>query len=187
MHRVFCIVTVGFFEFGAMEVLLTFLAEQALHLIICKAEKGLYVASRKRDFRSGCHAFSRFCRELQRSEEETERCGASLGRKSGPFEPRVKSDVNVRWTIAADLATSGENGVLFADTLQVFVGRRDVQAVPVRVVGGPEFCAAGLRTTDVGHHQLVLIGKPISSKVRIHPIILASVRGLTMGSVSVAP
>src|SRR5262245_58000965 len=97
-----------------MNVFLSFLTEQSFHLVVCESEERLYMSLGKKYLGSCRHVLPGFGRKLKGNKQKMQSRGISLGGESGPFSQCVETDINVRRSIAANLATGGENEVFLA-------------------------------------------------------------------------
>src|SRR5664279_4058807 len=97
MHRVLSVVSMFSFEFSSMNVLLSFLAEQPLHLVICESEEWLHMTLGEEKLGSGRNIAPRVGCKLKWREQEMQSRWIALGRETCPFHQGIQADVYIEW------------------------------------------------------------------------------------------
>src|SRR5215472_17945110 len=146
------VVPVYFFKFGAVNVFLPFFTEQSLHLVVCKSEERFHMALGKKKLGPSRYPLPRVSLKLKWGKQKMQSGGVSPGCESCPFNQRVKTDVHIGWPIAAEFVTGSENKMLLALKPKNLVGWRNVESIPVRVIGRTQFCTVSLGASDVRHN-----------------------------------
>src|SRR5882762_1446279 len=83
-------------------------------------------------------------------------------------------------SVAAEFASGREDEMLLALEAKKFGRWRNVESVPVGIVGRAQFRTVRLRAADAGHYEVFLMSESVLSEVWFHFAVHCTVNGTVL-------
>jgi hypothetical protein len=88
----------------------------------------------------------------------------SLGREPCPLHQCVKANIHIGRPIATDFATGSEDEMLLTFKPENLIGWRNIESIPVSVIGLAKLCTVSLGAANVRHDQILLVAESYWAK-----------------------